>query len=475
MFLTNEDGAKIERIAAAMFTQQRDLAQVPRMAAGVVVNGSLVSFFGHNASENSLFRIASMTKSFTAAAVLLLRDEGVLRLDAPVGEYAPEFTGLRGPTADAPMITVRHLLTMSSGLCTDDPWADRHLDISDDDLDLVVLSNPLFAEGPGTSFEYSNLGYGILGRVIHRVSRLRPQAFISERLLKPLGMTHTVWESADAPEGTDVVIGMRADVVAPECAPLDGGLATMGGLWSTAADLAKWTGFFTDAYPARDDEDAGLLKRSSRREMQCIHTFVESHNVTTSDGTHWNANGGYGMGLLINQDKELGEVVGHSGGLPGYGSNMRWVKGTGFGVVALGNATYTPMAAATRRALDALSAAHVVRKPTVAASPTLTQAGASLVELLLHWEGDKADEQARSLFADNVEPDSPFAERRDNAAAMRAKHGELHLSRIEATSAAAGKAIMHSAQGEVTVTFSLSPLHLIQKYDLPKEFADQDE
>ena len=74
---------------------------------------------------DSVFRIASMTKSFTAATILGLRDEGLLSLDDPIARHVPELAGLHGPTADAPPITIRHLLTMASGLATDDPWGDR--------------------------------------------------------------------------------------------------------------------------------------------------------------------------------------------------------------------------------------------------------------------------------------------------------------------------------------------------------------
>src|SRR6188472_3051117 len=104
---------------------------IPGMAYGVVIAGDLVHARGlgtlHHGEdrvpdEDSVFRIASMTKSFTASAVLLLRDEGALRLDEPVGTYVPELAGFRGASADSPLITVRHLLTMSSGLPSDDPW-----------------------------------------------------------------------------------------------------------------------------------------------------------------------------------------------------------------------------------------------------------------------------------------------------------------------------------------------------------------
>lgn len=472
VFLTDDDRAKIERIAGAMFVQQRALSQVPKMASAVVLDGEVISFNGHDASPDSLFRIASMTKSFSAAATLLIRDEGLVRLDEPVGTYVPEYARLVGPTADAPAITLRQLLTMSSGLATDDPWGDRHLDITDSEFDAVVQNGPTFGRDPGTGFEYSNLGYGIIGRVIHRVTGDRPQAFITRRILQPLGMHHTVWEASQAPDGTDVIIGTRSDFVTPETAPLDGGLATMGGLWSTVADLAKWIAFFTDAFPPRDDGDLFPLRRASRREMQCMHTFHEPLAQQASDGTEITNNGGYGMGLLLQHDEHLGEIVGHSGGLPGYGSNMRWFKGSGFGVIALGNATYAPMATATRRVLQALSAAKVVRKPVREVPERLRTAGDRLFALLSNW----TPEAATDLFADNVGPDQAFAERRTEAVEFLAKHQSLRSMRIEATSNSAGHLVVASPTTELSIPFMLAVAPgpdgapLVQSYDLPSDF-----
>jgi len=106
----------------------------PGIAYGVVIGDELVHAAGlgtlrlgedRTPDSDSVFRIASMTKSFTASTAMLLRDEGVLRFDEPVGTYVPGLDGLRGPTTDSPPITVRHLLTMASGLPTDDPWGDR--------------------------------------------------------------------------------------------------------------------------------------------------------------------------------------------------------------------------------------------------------------------------------------------------------------------------------------------------------------
>ena len=99
------------------------------------------------------YRIASMTKSFTAAAVLSLRDEGILSIDIPVDEYAPELTAICH-TVSGTRITLRHLLSMTSGLATDDPWADRHLDATADEMNALYQDGAVYAFAPGTHFEY---------------------------------------------------------------------------------------------------------------------------------------------------------------------------------------------------------------------------------------------------------------------------------------------------------------------------------
>ena len=141
----------------AHFELHRVLNVAPRLAWGVVRDGVLTYSGGTNTNENTVFRIASMTKSFTAAAVLMLRDEGAFALDDPIIGHAPELASIANPTADSPAITIRHLLTMNSGLATDDPWADRHLDFSDAQLDAETIRGALFAVPPGTAMQYSAL------------------------------------------------------------------------------------------------------------------------------------------------------------------------------------------------------------------------------------------------------------------------------------------------------------------------------
>src|SRR4029077_11183272 len=135
---------------------------------------------------DSVFRIASMTKSFTAATILVLRDEGLLRLDDPIAAHVPELAVLRAPTADSPVISVRDLMTMASGLATDDPWGDRQQGLGLDAFSELLQGPLTFAWPPGARFEYSNLAYGIRGPLITNVAGREYREVVRERLLGPL-------------------------------------------------------------------------------------------------------------------------------------------------------------------------------------------------------------------------------------------------------------------------------------------------
>lgn len=124
-----------------VFERCAEVEHVPGLSFGVVIDAELVfaGAFGvlnidadSKPDSSSVYRIASMTKSFTAAAILHLRDNGKLRLDDPAAIHVPELKALSYPSADGPVITVRDLLTMSAGWPQDDPWADRQLYRDDD-------------------------------------------------------------------------------------------------------------------------------------------------------------------------------------------------------------------------------------------------------------------------------------------------------------------------------------------------------
>ena len=252
---------------------------VPGLAYGVIHDGRLVHGrglgtlrLGEDARPDagSVFRIASMTKSFTAATVLLLRDEGRLRLDDPIAQHVPELANLRYPTADSPPITIRHLLTMTAGLPTDDPWGDRQQGLDPGEFSRLLAGGLSFVWAPGTRFEYSNTGYGILGRLITNVAGTEYRDVVRERLLTPLGMASTGYLEAEIPPQR-LARGYvwREDRFLDE--PVDGygALASMGGIFTSVDDLARWVCGFLDAFPPRDGENgAHPLSRATRREMQ---------------------------------------------------------------------------------------------------------------------------------------------------------------------------------------------------------------
>lgn len=406
---------------------------IPGMAYGVVIGGELVHEAGlgtlrhgddRTPDADSVFRIASMTKSFTAATAMLLRDEGILRFDEPVGTYVPALDDLRGPTADSPLITVRHLLTMASGLPTDDPWGDRLQGMELERFAELLAGGFDAVWAPGTTFEYSNLGYGMLGRVLTNVTGAEYRDLVRARVLKPLGMDVTVY-TADEVSADRLAIGyVRRDGAFVE-EPFDGygALASMGGIFSSVRDLAVWVAGFTDAFPPRDDPE-GLhpLSRASRREMQMVHrAFDPELRRTSPDAAPELISGGYGLGLFVTHDLRLGHVVGHSGGYPGFGSHMRWHPASGVGVIALGNRTYAPMSTYAAEALAALVSREAAPVRTVVPWGATRTAGGQMEDLLRAWDDDLAAE----AFAFNVDLDEPFDRRRAEIERIRERHGAL--------------------------------------------------
>jgi serine-type D-Ala-D-Ala carboxypeptidase/endopeptidase len=461
MYLGDDMAAELDRRVATA----AEVSRAPGIAWGVVAGGRVVHGgavgtvdartpdHGPLPTTSTRFRIASMTKSFTAAAVLLLRDDGALRLDDEVAAYVPEAASLRPPTADSPPVTVRHLLTMASGLATDDAWLDRHLDAPAPELRAWLAAGPVFASAPGTRWEYSNLGYATLGQVVEATAGRRLQEVVHERLLQPLGLRDTVWE----PPAERVAVGhRRIDDGWGEEPPLDdGAVGPMGGLWSTVDDLARWVGFWCDAFPPRDDPDGAPLRRASRREAQQAHrAFPSQLDEAAGDRPRRLVAGGYGMGLRVHHDLRFGHLVQHSGGLPGWGSNMRWLPERGVGAVALANVTYAPMGELTQTLLEVLDEGGVLPPDHPVPDDVVAPAGEALAALLLAWN----HEAAGALLADNVAMDLSLDRRAAEAHALVASLGPgPRLDRITATTRTAGRIDLAGDAGRRVLRFELTP------------------
>lgn len=410
----------------------------PGLAWGLVRDGVLAETGGIGTlragqeaavDADAVFRIASMTKSFTAAALMSLVVEGRVRLDEPVATYVPELASWRGPTADAPPITVRHLVSMESGLPNDDAWADRHNDMSAEEMDALIAAGARFAWTPGTRFEYANLGWGLVGRVIERVAGVTTQELVRTRLLEPLAMSSTTWTRPDGRPVAEPYRWVDGGWTYDGEPVGDGAIAPMGGLWSTIRDLATWIGFFLDAWPPRDGSDDGPLPRWARREMQQLRRLDDVRQARPRpDGPSRTIAYGYGVGLAIRHDPRLGHVVGHSGGLPGYGSHMRWLPERGVGVVALSNVTYGSMTAACDEALDVLADRDGLGPGRPPDAPALREAADRAAALLTSWSDAAAD----ALFTDNVALDEPYERRARDAADLVARHGPLVVGSVEA-------------------------------------------
>jgi CubicO group peptidase (beta-lactamase class C family) len=425
----------------------------PAISYGIVSDGELVhaagfggrSLGGPAPDERTVFRIASMSKSFTASAIMLLRDEGALRLDDQAAAYVPDLEGWSCGAADAAPVTIRHLLTMTAGFPTDDPWGDRQQGLPLEEFQALLAGGVSFNWAPGTCFEYSNLGYAILGLVVAVASGVPYDEFIRTRLLAPLDMSRTGFTAEEFPTA-ELATGYRHGPGGWQELPFDpyGAFAPMGGVFSCVADLATWTAGFAAAFPPDGAAGAGgsgagaaahPLAAASRRQMQLPQAVTGWRAPDRIPGGPPAAPSYYGFGLFVDEDPAFGRVVSHSGGYPGFGSNMRWHSATGLAVIALGNGTYSPMHALAELVLRALltpsASYHVALAPASAGSAgsaalsaggpwSQTLAAADSVDKLLRdWDDAAAD----ALFTENVALDRPYQERLGDLALIRARIG----------------------------------------------------
>jgi CubicO group peptidase (beta-lactamase class C family) len=437
----------------------------PGASYAVVIDGDAVLLGGTGVREagadaavdgDTVFRIASMTKSFTALAILRLRDEGRLSLDDPASKYLPELASMPLPTRDSPAITVRHLMTHSAGFPEDNPWGDRQLAIPDDTVGAWLRAGLPFSTTPGTAYEYANYGFALLGRIVSRVSGVPYQRYITERILRPLGMTSTVWDPKDVPAGR-LARGHRYEDGrwTPEAPLADGAFGAMGGLVTSARDLSRYVAFMLSAWPPRDDEDRGPVRRSSVREMQQgqrLSGFGTERDAPDAPLRASTRSYGYGLGSA--HDCRFANVVSHGGGLPGYGSTMVWLPEYGVGVLVLANVTYAPAGSAGRPVLDLLDRTGALRPRVLPASRALLEVRDAIASLVRVWD----DDTARRIAADNLALDRPLARRRDDLAALRARLGDCRPEGdIAPENWLRGTFRMHCDRGWLDVEFTLAP------------------
>ena len=351
-----------------------DLA-APGLVYGVVANGALVHYgtlgvrdikTGEHTRTDTQFRIASMTKMMTALLTLDLHDQGRLALDAPAETYLPVLSSWVYPTTDSRKVTVRDLLNHTSGFVTDDPWADRQMARSQDELDEFISTAEPFSSTPGSRFEYSNLGYTLLGQIIEKTSGQSFTSRLHDRLLGPLGMKDTTLDFKQIPDGQRAQAYNWVDDNHIEEPVLGSGtFDPLGGIWTTVEDYGKFVTWFLSAWPPRDDPETGAIPRRVVRSVtDGVYLLGIRHRSGLDGADDCQVASAYSMGLGISRHCDAGLVLTHGGGFPGFGSYLAMMPDSGLGVFAFANRTYADAYGPVWDAAIKLSKSGLAAEPT---------------------------------------------------------------------------------------------------------------
>jgi CubicO group peptidase (beta-lactamase class C family) len=453
-------------VADRIFADYALDAHIPGLVYGIVVDGQLVHVGTYGVqdleskrpvSRDSLFRIASMTKAFTALTVLKLRDDGRLRLDAPAADYVPELRAWKYPTEDTPPLRVRDLLNHLSGFVTDDPWGDRQQPMAEADFTRMLSAGVPFTSAPGTRMEYSNLGYALLGRIITNVSQQPYADTIGRTLLQPLGMASSGFDVDKAPLARRAS-GYRWEDNAWRSEPTmgPGVFGAMGGLQTSASDYAKWVAYLLSAWPARDGAETGPVRRSTVRELQQGSNFPSLRKRSgKGSATACRLPTAYGMGMSAATDCDLGSLLVHSGGYPGYGSHVMLLPERGIGIFAFANRTYAAVSAPIWDAAMALDKAGLLGKErAMAVSAELASAYRALG--VMYGAGSVAG--AQDQLGMNFLMDRDAAHWSSELAKLKASVGDCDTtSAVEPTGALSGDYTWRCAHGRISGSLSLTP------------------
>jgi CubicO group peptidase (beta-lactamase class C family) len=283
--------------------EQRE-QRLPSIVASVVRDGAVVWEHAIGAADVSAdreatpetqYRLGSITKTFTAAAIMQLRDAGKLDLEDTLDKHVDA-------AAHAP--TLRRLLSHTSGLqreTHDDAWLKARFADVPELLDTLGEAEQVLP--PGARFHYSNLAFALLGVVVERASGIPYAQYVQERLLAPLGLTRTTFEPEE-PAAAGYVVQPYVEGVWTEAPVSTGAWIAAGQLWGTVGDLCTWASFL--AAP-----DESVLARATVEEMRTVQTI--------DDHVRWS--GGYGLGMMLVRDGDR-ILAGHGGSMPGFIAGM---------------------------------------------------------------------------------------------------------------------------------------------------------
>ncbi|MBW2734496.1 MAG: beta-lactamase family protein [Deltaproteobacteria bacterium] len=297
--------ARIHNLASTEANKQA----LPGMAVGLIRAGKLVSVKGYGASPaakgitgETVFRLGSVTKTFTAMAVLQLRDAGKLKLADPVAKYLPELAAVLSPAGKKP-VSVQHLLRHSSGI---PPLGDGSIDwtrgvaITEAQL-LASVKNTKLRFEPGTQMEYSNVAMALAGLVVARASGTSYRAHIERHIIDPLQMSATRWQQKGYARGRVFPGYLRVggEFKRPKNTWVLGAIEPAGGLYSTVHDMAKFLAF--------------QLNPHSMSNVLSAKSVAASHDKAETP-----ASSPMGLGWVVEEGPELKKIVWHNGATYAY-------------------------------------------------------------------------------------------------------------------------------------------------------------
>ena len=384
------DPDRRKKLEAAFLAVEKRIEQemkkqgLPGLAFGIVIDGELAYSKGFGITSpdskqapdaDTVYRIGSITKSFTALTVLALRDDGVLQLDDPLQKWIPQAAQLVYPTKDAQPITLRQLANHTSGLPrmgTFEPENGPSEAVVVDSLAKLPLEST-----PGTRWNYSNLGFGLLGIVISHAAKQRFEDVVAARIFKPLGMTSTSWD----PPADKLAPVLEPGPKAPQPKPPArlGAIAGAGAIYSTVRDMAKYVAFQLSAYPPRSAEDRGPIRRATLRE-------AHSTGVLTGLAQEPVAAAGYGFGWSMHRSCRFDDSVAHNGAIDSHRAGLGFSPSRGVGMVGLTNFPMGDPQRIIYAAFVELAKSGALEPRVAEASPRLVDVGKKLLAVYHQWD-----------------------------------------------------------------------------------------
>jgi serine-type D-Ala-D-Ala carboxypeptidase/endopeptidase len=437
-------------------------SHVPGLVWGVVIEGKLVHVKGMGVQDlgetrrlvtpDTGFRIASMSKAFTGYAILKLRDEGKLRLDDPAWKYVPE---IKSWGAD---IRVSDLLHHTAGFVTDDPWGDRQQVMPEAEFTKLLKAGVPRTAPVGTRYEYSNMGFAMLGRIISNVSKKDYASYVGAQVFKPLGMAATTYENADVP-ATTRAIGYRweNDGWVEEPYMKHGAFGAMGGITTSANDYAKWVGYLLSGWPAAEND---ATAKTTIRAMQYGGGLPHRRSRPGKTGAGCQISGIYAAGLVSANDCLLGPVLFHGGGFPGYGSHMLLIPDMGVGVFALSNRTYGGPSGPVWDAATALLKEGLIAPRPLPVTANLPFAYDRAITV---WNDGNFDKVNSASFAMNFFMDRSKENWSKRLGEWKAQTGACNTeSSFTATGLLSGNFLWKCEKADVAGALLLAPSHYLQ-------------